>query len=146
MAQRTPQTLQNHVRFFPLFHFVAVPLLIVCFFRAVFVAVTDFTVANAFGVAFTLALVLLALTARRMALTVQDRLIRLEERLRMRALLPSDLQPRVDEFTVDQLIGLRFASDEELPALCRKVLDEKLSDRKTIKKLVKNWTPDYLRV
>jgi Family of unknown function (DUF6526) len=61
------------------------------------------------------------------------------------ALLPSDLQPHIPAFTLDQLISLRFASDAELPALARKVLDEKLNDRKTIKKLVKDWQADYLR-
>jgi Family of unknown function (DUF6526) len=78
-------------------------------------------------------------------LVVQNRLIRLEERLRLQRLLPADLQPRIAEFTVAQLVSLRFASDAELPALARKVLDEKLDDRRAIKQLVKNWKPDYLR-
>ena len=76
---------------------------------------------------------------------VQDRLIRLEERLRYQRLLPADLQLRIEEFTVAQLVSLRFASDAELPALARKVLNEKLNERKAIKQLVKNWKPDYLR-
>jgi hypothetical protein len=82
---------------------------------------------------------------RRSAVTVQDRLIRLEMRLRLAGLLPSELQPRIPEFTLDQLISLRFASDAELPALARKVLDEKLVDRKAIKRLIKDWQADYLR-
>ena len=94
-----------------------------------------------------LALALIAgfLSARRFALAVQDRVIRLEERLRYQRLLPADLQPRIEEFTVAQLVSLRFASDAELPALARKVLDEKMQERKAIKQLVKNWKPDYLR-
>jgi len=76
---------------------------------------------------------------------VQDRVIRLEERLRCERLLPADLKPRIAEFTVSQLVALRFASDAELPALARKVLDEKISERKPIKQLVKNWRADYLR-
>ncbi|HEX6463482.1 MAG TPA: DUF6526 family protein, partial [Vicinamibacterales bacterium] len=66
-------------------------------------------------------------------------------RLRLRQLLPPDLAPRVEEFTVGQLIALRFASDAELPGLARKVLDEKLEDRKAIKMLIKNWKGDVLR-
>jgi hypothetical protein len=76
---------------------------------------------------------------------VQDRVIRLEMHLRLKQLLPAELQPRIQEFTVGQLVSLRFASDAELPDLARKVLDEKLSDRKTIKKLIRNWQPDFLR-
>jgi hypothetical protein len=69
----------------------------------------------------------------------------LEERLRCEQLLPADLQPRIGEFTAGQLIALRFASDAELPALARKVLNEKLMERKAIKQLIKNWKPDYQR-
>jgi len=90
-------------------------------------------------------LVLLFFVARVMALTVQDRVIRLEERLRMRALFPADLQARIDEFGVKQLVALRFASDQELPALARKVLDEKIADQKAIKKMVTSWRADDQR-
>ena len=79
------------------------------------------------------------------ALSVQDRVIRLEERLRCERLLPPDLQARIVELEPGQLISLRFASDAELPALARKVLDEKMKDRKAIKQLIKNWRADYLR-
>jgi hypothetical protein len=91
------------------------------------------------------ALLLGFLSARTFALTVQDRVVRLEERLRLAALLPVDLQPRVGEFTLEQLVALRFASDAELPALARKVLDDQINDRKAIKQMVKTWRPDYLR-
>ena len=76
---------------------------------------------------------------------MQDRLIRLEERLRYERVLPEELRWRADELTVDQFVSLRFASDEELPALMRKVLDDKLTERKAIKQLIKNWRADYLR-
>ena len=92
-----------------------------------------------------IAFLLAALYARMFALTVQDRVIRLEMQLRLQKLLPADLQQRIPEFAVAQLIALRFASDRELPDLARKVLDEKLRDRKAIKKLVKEWQPDLLR-
>ena len=145
MAQSTPQTFENHARFLPPFHFVVLPLLAINFFRALYLVVADTTVAAFFDLVLAVALVLLALTARMMALSVQDRVIRLEERLRMRALLPADLQPRIDEFTVPQLIGLRFASDEELPALARKVIEGRIEDRKAIKKMVTRWRADDQR-
>ena len=91
------------------------------------------------------ALVVGFITARTMALRVQDRLIRLEEQLRYERVLPVDLKTRIGEFTVDQLISLRFASDAELPALARRVLDDKIDQRKAIKQMVKSWRPDYLR-
>ena len=91
------------------------------------------------------ALIALFVVLRNSALTVQDRLIRLEMRLRLAGLLPADLLPRIPEFSVAQLVSLRFACDEELPALARRVLEEKLEDRKAIKKLVTNWQADYLR-
>jgi len=91
------------------------------------------------------ALLTLALFARIFALTVQDRVIRLEMRLRLAELLPPDLRSRISEFTIVQLVSMRFASDAELPALARKVLDEKLSERTAIKRLVKDWQGDYLR-
>jgi hypothetical protein len=76
---------------------------------------------------------------------VQDRVIRLEMRLRLQQVLPANLRERIPEFTVSQLVALRFASDDELPGLARKVLEEKLTDRKAIKRLVQNWQADLLR-
>jgi hypothetical protein len=79
------------------------------------------------------------------ALTVQDRVIRLEMRLRLESILPPAMKPLIPKFSVDQLVALRFASDAELPALCQRVLDEKLTKRSSIKQLVKTWRVDYLR-
>ncbi|GAC1702590.1 MAG: hypothetical protein NVS9B4_08300 [Candidatus Acidiferrum sp.] len=76
---------------------------------------------------------------------MQDRVIRLEERLRCQRLLPPGLQPRIGELTEGQLVALRFASDEELPGLTQRVMDEKIVGRAAIKKLVKNWKADHLR-
>ena len=92
-----------------------------------------------------MALILLFFLARVMALTVQDRVIRLEETLRMRALLPADLHARIGELTVKQIVALRFASDAELPDLARQVLDGKLQDQKAIKKMVRQWRADHQR-
>jgi hypothetical protein len=83
--------------------------------------------------------------ARAFPITVQDRVIRLEETLRMERLLPADLKPRIGELAVGQFIALRFASDAELADLVRKVLDERIADTKAIKQLVKHWRPDHLR-
>jgi hypothetical protein len=66
-------------------------------------------------------------------------------RLRLEKLLPADLKSRILEFSVGQLIALRFASDAELPDLARRVLDEKVKDKKSIKQMIKTWKPDYLR-
>jgi hypothetical protein len=145
MADKTPQNFENHARLLPAYHFVAFPLFAINFFYMLYQVVTGFSWGNLVGFGLSVALILLFFLARVMALTVQDRVIRLEERLRMRALLPADLQPRIDEFTVKQLVALRFASDQELPALARKVLDEKIADLKAIKKLVTHWRADHQR-
>lgn len=92
-----------------------------------------------------IALLMIALYARKFALTVQNRLIRLEMRLRLQELLPPDLQGRIKELSHGQLIALRFAGDAELPGLCRRVLDEGLTDKTAIKKLIKDWQADHLR-
>ena len=142
----TEQNFSNHTKFFPPFHFFVIPVLLVNLGVQVhWMIVFWFSFTGLFGVLFALALILGFLSARIFALSVRDRVIRLEERLRYQRLLPADLQPRIDEFTVAQLVSLRFAGDAELPALARKVLDEKMQQRKAIKQLVKTWRPDYLR-
>ena len=103
------------------------------------------TFASIMNVLLAAAFVLVFFYARTFPLTVQDRVIRLEMRLRLERLLPPDLRSRIPEFTVPQLVSLRFASDDELPALARQVLDEKLKDRKTIKRRIKSWQADLLR-
>jgi len=92
-----------------------------------------------------LALILGFLYARMFALRVQDRVIRLEERLRYERVLPADLLARAGELSVRQIIALRFASDAELPGLARKVLDQKVADGKAIKMLITDWRADHLR-
>jgi hypothetical protein len=145
MAQKSPQTFENHARILPAYHYVAFPLFALNFFFTLYQAVTSFSWANLIAFATAIALILFFFVARVMALTVQDRVIRLEETLRMRAVLPADLQSRIGEFTVKQLVALRFASDEELPELARQVLDGKLQDQKAIKKMVRHWRADYQR-
>ena len=142
----TEQTFANHGRFVPPYHFFVIPVLLVNFGWSIYRwKVAGFSVDGFISIVVALALLLGFLTVRLMALSVQDRVIRVEERLRYERLLPADLKPRVAEITVNQFVSLRFASDAELPALARKVLDEKLDNRKAIKQLIKNWKPDYLR-
>jgi hypothetical protein len=140
------QNIANHAKFVPAFHFFAVPIFITNFVWSLFrLRTLGFSFAGIFGVLLAAALVVLVFLARLFALAVQDRVIRLEERLRYERVLPADLQSRSGELEIGQIVSLRFASDSELPALMRKVLDEKLTNRKAIKQLVRNWKPDYLR-
>jgi hypothetical protein len=140
------QNFANHGKFFPQFHFFVVPVMTINLVWAIYRwYATGFSWDGAERVLLAAGLAVGFLSARMMALKVQDRVIRLEERLRYERALPADLKPRIGEFTVSQLVTLRFASDAELPALARKVLDEKISERKAIKQMVKAWKPDYLR-
>lgn len=140
------QNLKNHGRFVPLYHFFALPILIGNFgTRVYFWFKAGFALSHFFPILLAAALFLGILYARLFALAVQDRLIRLEERVRYERVLPEELRWRADELTVNQFVSLRFASDDELPALMKKVLDEKMTSRKAIKQLIKNWRPDYLR-
>jgi len=152
MAEKKPQTFANHSRFDPLFHFFVGPVLILGVILALVhffyhLPHSDFRENfHAFLIILlALALLTMALKERLYALKVQDRVIRLEERLRLSQLLSEPLRSRIPELTEDQLIGLRFASDAEVPKLVERALNEKLS-RKEIKKAIQNWRPDYWRV
>ncbi|NIP79868.1 MAG: hypothetical protein GWN79_01460, partial [Actinobacteria bacterium] len=123
----------------PAYHYLLFALVLAVVIWSVIRLVEDPSLDRVMVVLLAVVLVLTAFYARAFPLRVQDRVIRLEERLRMETLLPDDLRSRIGEFTTGQLIGLRFASDEELPELARKVLDEGLTDRKSIKQAVKNW-------
>ena len=146
MAEPTPQTYANHTRWVPLYHFVGAPIFLLNLVWAVYRLVTDLSADTAIGALLALALLVTFFCARTFALSAQDRVIRLEERLRMRELLPDDLQARIDDFTTSQLIALRFASDAELPDLARQVLAESITSRKAIKERIQTWRPDYQRV
>lgn len=139
------QNFENHTKLVPAFHFVVLPILGINLVWSVIRIVHVLNGESVISLLLAVAFVLLALYSRLFALSVQDRVIRLEMQLRMQQLLPADLKLRIPEFTVAQLVSLRFASNAELPALARKVLDEKLNDRKAIKKLIQNWQPDLLR-
>lgn len=140
------QNFANHVKWVPTFHFFVMPILVLNFGWSVYRLIhLGFTWDGLIQLLTAAALVLLMFNSRLFALSVQDRVIRMEERQRMAKLLPDDLKPRIGEFTVGQLVALRFAGDAELPSLARKVLNDKLTDRKAIKQLVQSWRADYLR-
>lgn len=140
-----PQTFANHSRLIPIFHFFAFGIVVVNVGWSGYQLVRGPSVGSAVTFAVSLALIVLFFAMRIFALTVQDRVIRLEERLRLERLLPAELEARIGELEIDQLVALRFAPDEELVALTRAVLDEKLTDRKAIKQRIRNWRPDYQR-
>lgn len=140
------QNFSNHTRFVPVFHFFAIPVFVINFVWSLYrFWKLGLSFEGVFGVLLAAALVVLVFEARLFPLAVQDRLIRLEEQLRYGRILPEELRWRADELTVGQVVSLRFASDEELPQLMRKVLDDKLTGRKAIKQQIKNWRGDYLR-
>ncbi|HJZ63918.1 MAG TPA: DUF6526 family protein [Candidatus Acidoferrum sp.] len=140
------QNYANHVKVFPLFHFFALPVLGLNVLWSLYrVWSTHYSLDSFVWVVVSIALLASLFCARLFALAVQDRIIRLEERLRFAELLPDDLKSRIEEFTVNQLVALRFASDSELPTLARRVLNEKLHDRKQIKRMVQRWRSDYCR-
>jgi len=139
------QNYQNHAHYVLAFHFVAFPLLVINFVWAAFQLRYGFTGAGVMGVLLAIALVVLAFTLRSMVTRVQDRVIRLEMRLRLKEILPAAMHGEIMRLTPGQLVALRFASDTEMPALCREVLEGKLASRKEIKMKVQNWQGDYLR-
>lgn len=145
MAAETPQTFSNHARFVPAYHFVAFPIFFLNLFWALYQMIVAPRLGTLIGVLVSIALLIVCYYARVFALRVQDRLIRLEMRLRLTELLPADLRARIPELSAKQLVALRFASDEELPELARKVLADNIQDGKTIKQMIRTWEADYLR-
>jgi hypothetical protein len=141
-----PQSFKNHAKFVPLYHGFAFPVAAINFVWSVYRAYTRPSWDTAIAMLLGAALIVIFFFARIFALSVQDRIIRLEMRLRMREQLPADLVARIPEFTTSQLIALRFASDAELPALARKVLDDRVTNRKAIKQMITDWQADHQRV
>ena len=145
MAEKKPQTFANHARLDPLYHFLVLPVFAV----AVIVGIVHFIWRPSLhtGLLFVLsvAAAVAVLKLRVYPLRVQDRVICLEERLRLSSLLSEPLRRRIPELTEAQLIALRFASDAELPKLAERAISEKLSPA-DIKKAIETWRPDYWRV
>jgi cellulose synthase/poly-beta-1,6-N-acetylglucosamine synthase-like glycosyltransferase len=152
MAEKKPQTFANHARFDPPFHFFVLPIFLLGLILSLihfFAHITEGGFRDHFHafllILLALALLILAFKVRLYTLKVQDRVIRLEERLRLTQLLSEPLRSRIPQLTEDQLIGLRFASDAEVAKLVERALNEKL-DRKQIKQAIQTWRPDYWRV
>jgi hypothetical protein len=143
-----PQSYKNHTRYDPLFHFTIVPLALIAFFGAIHLTIHDWPRhhgAHILWILLSLLAILIAGMARSSALRAQDRLIRLEERIRYAALLsPADLAAS-EALTLRQIIALRFASDAELPSLITRTLAENLPP-KQIKESIVTWRPDETRV
>lgn len=145
MDETQTQDFKTHRRWDPWYHFFAAPVLVVAFFVALWSALKAPSGWTIWETLVAAAIVVLGLKVRTFALKTQDRIIRLEERQRLNALLAEPLRGRIGSLTEGQLIGLRFASDAEVEGLVEAALDENLSGE-AIKKRIKNWRPDFFRV
>ena len=145
MADPAPQSFSHHTRLDPPFHFFILPVFAISLIASIVHLVRRPGLHSAWLVVFMVAAIAALFKIRLYALRVQDRVIRLEERLRFSTLLDPALRSRIAEFTESQLIALRFASDAELPVLAARALNEKLSNSE-IKKSIQHWRPDYWRV
>jgi len=143
---QTEQNYKNHARWLQPFHFFVLPVLLANVIYSIQLMVGDPSLGTGFALLVAAALFMLALLARTQALKAQDRVIRLEMRLRLREVLPPDLHPRILELTPEHMIGLRFAGDAELPELVRQALGGTLATTKSCKEAVKDWQADHLRV
>jgi hypothetical protein len=146
MAEKLPQSYANHVRYQSPFHFFLLPGGLLLLILSIVNVVRHYRQLDAWillliGILLSVAIPLIRINP----LLAQDRVIRLEERLRLQALLSAELSARIGELTEPQLIALRFASDEELPALVARVLAAKTSAA-DIKKAIVRWRPDTFRV
>jgi len=145
MSEQAPQSFAHHARYVPPYHFALFSVLVVNLVWQVVLLVRGFSFATVMGVLMALVFIGFFAYIRIFPLTVQDRVIRLEMRLRLERLLPADLKPRIPALSRSQLIALRFASDAELPALVREVLEKDIRDRKQIKSRIRDWQSDHFR-
>ena len=142
-----PQNFKNHMRLNPPFHFFILPALLLNLIFSIYATIhhwPEHRILFLWWIVMSLVLFMVAGISRSQTLRVQDRVIRLEERLRLHALLPAEDRAHINELSIKQLIALRFASDDELPALARKTLTQNL-ERKAIKQSIINWRGDYHR-
>ena len=146
MSSEPVQTYQTHTRWHPVFHFFIVPVMTIHVIVMIVMAVRFFSWLAVWNVVVALALFAMALLLRFYATKNQDRIIRIEETVRLWRVLPPDLRPRIAELSTSQLIALRFAADDELPELVRAILAGELRGRSNIKKRIRNWRPDTQRV
>jgi hypothetical protein len=142
---RKPQSYRNHARIVPAYHIGVFVPFVVNFIWATYRLFQDFGGDRLVAFLLSIALLLMFFSVRVQVTTVQDRVIRLEMRHRLRAVLPSDLQPQINTLSHRQLVALRFAGDAELPQLVREILAGTLRTQNDIKARVRDWQPDYLR-
>jgi len=140
------QTLASHRRWIPMWHFFTIPVLVANVVVVAIYFARDPRFINGWALVVAIALLIGILLSRNMPLRAQDRIIRLEERSRLERLLPGDLQGRVGELTPSQLIAIRFAADDEVPDLTRRALSGELKSQGDIKRAIRNWRSDHLRV
>jgi hypothetical protein len=145
MAKRA-QSYESHRRYIPAYHFFALPVVILNVVVEILRLNKYRTLYHVWLVLFAFALAVFIVFARSMAARVQDRVIRLEERMRLGRLLPEELRGRIDEIRPSHLVALRFAADEELPELAQRCLSGELTKAEQIKKEIRTWRPDYLRM
>ncbi|MEO6048083.1 MAG: DUF6526 family protein [Candidatus Kapaibacterium sp.] len=145
MAASSQQSAESHAQYVPGFHFVTLGLVAINILIVIYRIIVNPTLMETLALIPAVALALVAFYARAFAAANQDRIIRLEERLRLERLLPADLSARIGEIDRSQLIALRFASDAELPELARRVIAER-PDSAAIKKMIRTWRPDNIRV
>ena len=143
-----PQNFKNHARIDPPYHYIIAPIILANLVHAAYITVNDWPLhshSNLWWIVVSIALVLMVLKLRTYPLTVQNRVIRLEERIRYGALLPTTELSKSNQLTLPQIIALRFASDAELPGLIDRAIAEELTP-KQIKQSIVTWRPDYDRV
>jgi Family of unknown function (DUF6526) len=139
------QNFANHRRWHPLYHWFISPVVSINLLVALWFIYQHPSFLAVWNLTFAVAIAALAFVVRVYALTNQNRIIRLEERVRMMQVLPPDLRSRIPELKTRDLIALRFCSDDQLPDLTRSVLAGECSGEE-IKKRIHTWRPDYLRV
>jgi len=145
MAAQPVQNHANHTRWDPLFHMFLLPVAALNILAAIWNLVRNPGLGSAWFVVLALAAAVAVVKIRTYALKVQDRVIRLEERLRLSQLLAGPVRDRIGDLTEAQLIALRFASDVEAPALVEKALEGTMLPRE-LKQAIVNWRADYFRV
>jgi Family of unknown function (DUF6526) len=140
-----PQSLKNHGRFDPGFHFLTALLYLMNLTYSIVHEIHFKTYSSLWYLVLSILVIVPILKIRTYPLKVQDRIIRLEERLRLQALAPEQWHGQIYRLSEDQLIGLRFASDDEVVELAKQALEHNLN-RKQIKERIKDWRPDEWRV
>ncbi|HTW78594.1 MAG TPA: DUF6526 family protein [Terracidiphilus sp.] len=145
MSKNAPQDLKNHARFDPPFHFFLTFVSLGTVIVSVVYVVHHLCFYSAWLVLVSVAALIALFKLRSYPLKVQDRVIRLEERLRLQALAPAEWHAQIYRLSEDQLIGLRFAADDEVVELAKQALEHNLN-RKQIKERIRNWRADHWRV